>query len=160
MNINMNRTAAQAENAELATRHLQETLSELIDIGLQAKQAHWNVVGPRFRSVHLQLDDLVTHTRAFADTIAERVVTLGEPAEGNPAAVAKQSKLEPMPGGYLPDDKVVACLVERLASLCERLRDRIPMLRDRDPVGEDLLIQALARLEEQMWMFHAQTQGA
>ena len=36
---------------------LQATLVELIDLSLQAKQAHWNVVGPAFRGVHLFLDE-------------------------------------------------------------------------------------------------------
>lgn len=39
--------------------HLQSQLVELIDLGLQAKQAHWNVVGPPFRSVHHELDEMV-----------------------------------------------------------------------------------------------------
>ena len=29
---------------------LQDTLADLIDLSLTAKQAHWNIVGPRFRS--------------------------------------------------------------------------------------------------------------
>ncbi len=35
---------------------LQETLVDLVGLSLMAKQAHWNIVGPRFRSIHLQLD--------------------------------------------------------------------------------------------------------
>ena len=37
---------------------LQATLVELIDLSLQAKQAHWNVVGPAFKPVHEFLDEL------------------------------------------------------------------------------------------------------
>ena len=33
---------------------LQDSLVDLIGLALVGKQAHWNVIGPRFRSVHLQ----------------------------------------------------------------------------------------------------------
>jgi len=48
----------------------------LLDLSLLAKQVHWNVVGPRFRSVHLQLDDVVTTARQHSDTVAERAAAL------------------------------------------------------------------------------------
>jgi hypothetical protein len=34
---------------------LQSMLVELIDLALIGKQAHWNVEGPHFRSLHLEL---------------------------------------------------------------------------------------------------------
>jgi starvation-inducible DNA-binding protein len=37
---------------------LQTVLVDLIDLGLQGKQAHWNVVGPQFRTLHLELDEV------------------------------------------------------------------------------------------------------
>ncbi|MFC7280147.1 Dps family protein, partial [Paractinoplanes rhizophilus] len=56
---------------------LQQTLVDLIDLGLVAKQAHWTVTGPRFRSLHQQLDEVVDTTRTHADTIAERCAAIG-----------------------------------------------------------------------------------
>jgi hypothetical protein len=37
---------------------LQAVLIDLIDLSLVAKQLHWNVTGPTFRELHLQLDEL------------------------------------------------------------------------------------------------------
>lgn len=42
---------------ETAGAALQATLPDLLDLSLVAKQAHWNLHGPRFRSVHVQLDE-------------------------------------------------------------------------------------------------------
>ena len=36
----------------VAGKALQETVVDMIDLSLIAKQAHWNVVGQQFRSVH------------------------------------------------------------------------------------------------------------
>ena len=47
-----------AEAQEAVTNALQESLVDLIDLSLVAKQAHWSVVGPRFRSIHLALDEV------------------------------------------------------------------------------------------------------
>ena len=37
---------------------LDGALADLLDLSLLAKQAHWNVVGPRFSALHALFDDL------------------------------------------------------------------------------------------------------
>ena len=44
---------------------LQSVLIDLLELQLQGKQAHWNVVGKNFRDLHLQLDELVEAARGF-----------------------------------------------------------------------------------------------
>lgn len=152
------RTAVKAEDLEPTILHLRDTLVETIDLSLQAKQAHWNVTGPRFRAMHLQLDDVVRHLREYSDTVAERIVTLGEPATGLAGQVAQQSKVDPFPTAFVPDEELVELLIERLSGFCARLRGRISATEGRDPVTVDLFTRMLATFEEQMWMFHAQAQ--
>jgi starvation-inducible DNA-binding protein len=43
--------------------NLQRVLVDLIELHLQGKQAHWNIVGTNFRDVHLQLDEIVEFAR-------------------------------------------------------------------------------------------------
>jgi starvation-inducible DNA-binding protein len=43
----------------------------VVDLSLQGKQLHWTVVGPLFRPLHLQIDELVEAWRELADTDAE-----------------------------------------------------------------------------------------
>jgi starvation-inducible DNA-binding protein len=59
---------------EAIGRELQATLQDLVNLALIAKQLHWAVIGPLFRPLHLQLDELVDSWRELADTIAERAV--------------------------------------------------------------------------------------
>jgi starvation-inducible DNA-binding protein len=49
------------------TDNMQAVLVDLIELHLQGKQAHWNVVGKNFRDLHLQLDEIIDDARLFAD---------------------------------------------------------------------------------------------
>ena len=58
--------------------HLQQLLVDLNDLALQGKQAHWNIVGPNFRDLHLQLDEIID---AADPTTADRLHTILERLE-------------------------------------------------------------------------------
>ncbi|MEV0247271.1 DNA starvation/stationary phase protection protein [Nocardia sp. NPDC050712] len=134
---------------------LQEALTDLIDLTLTAKQAHWNVVGPQFRSVHLQLDELVASGREFSDAVAERAAALGISPDGRSGTVAESATA--FPEGYLADSEVVALIVARLHASVQQLRKHVQATETADPVTQDLLIGITAKLEEHHWMFQAQT---
>ena len=68
--------------------NLQRVLVDLIELHLQGKQAHWNVVGTNFRDLHLQLDELVDFAREASDTIAERMRALDAVPDGRSDTVA------------------------------------------------------------------------
>ncbi|HKT00796.1 MAG TPA: DNA starvation/stationary phase protection protein [Rugosimonospora sp.] len=135
---------------------LQDTLVELTDLHLRAKQAHWNVVGRHFRQVHLHLDELTEEVRGAADLVAERAVSIGYSADGRPGTVAKSSPLPPFPEGQIVDDEAVELVTEALADVCGHVRRRVEHTEELDPVTQDLLIQVLQTLEKQHWMFAVQ----
>jgi starvation-inducible DNA-binding protein len=135
---------------------LQRSLIELIDISLQGKQAHWNVVGPAFRPVHQQLDEIVDAVRLAADEVAERIATLGGVPDGRAQALAEARPFEPFPGGNVQAEQVVDAMIERLDDLNSRLHGRIQRLGDSDPISQGILIEAATQLEKQTWMLRAQ----
>ncbi|MFF4394646.1 Dps family protein [Streptomyces sp. NPDC001480] len=135
---------------------LQETLVDLLGLSLVGKQAHWNIVGPRFRSIHLQLDEVVDTARAYADTVAERAAALGVAPDGRPETIASTFALPGTKDGWLRDTEVVRLLVESLEAAIGRLRERIDATEKADPVTQDLLIGITADLEKQRWMFEAE----
>jgi starvation-inducible DNA-binding protein len=134
---------------------LQGALVDLIDLSLMAKQAHWNVVGPNFRSVHLQLDEVVTAARLHMDLIAERASAIGVNPDGRASTVASSSGVPQVGEGWLQDTDVVKSVTEALAAVAKRMRERIDVTEKPDPVTQDLLIEAAAELEKQHWMFQA-----
>ncbi|MBC2865545.1 Dps family protein [Streptomyces mexicanus] len=135
---------------------LQSTLVDLLGLSLIGKQAHWNIVGPRFRSIHLQLDEVVSAARSFADTVAERSSALGLPPDGRPETIASAFTLPGPKDGWVRDVDVVQVMVDALEAAIARLRERIEATEKPDPVTQDLLIAITAELEKQRWMFAAE----
>jgi starvation-inducible DNA-binding protein len=135
---------------------LQDALVDLIDLGLVAKQAHWNLTGRNFRSVHLELDKVVEIARNHADVVAERAVAIGVNPDGRVRTVADSSRLGQLEAGHLQDDKVIAAMTDLLAEITQRFRAHIDATDDADLVSQDLLIAATRDLEEQHWMFEVQ----
>ncbi|UYQ64782.1 Dps family protein [Streptomyces peucetius] len=136
---------------------LKGALVDLVDLALVAKQVHWNVVGPRFRSVHLQLDEVVDTARQHSDTVAERCSAIGVTPDGRAATVAAQSAMGPVPEGWIKDVDVVRTMVDGLGAVIGRMRERIEATDEPDPVSQDILIQLTADLEKHAWMFQAES---
>ncbi len=137
-------------------RQLQATLVELIDLSLVGKQFHWTVTGPNFRSLHLQLDELVDSWRTLSDTVAERAVALGSFPDGQASAVVEGPGRPALAVGPIPDAEVVNELVRRVAEVSERTRARAERLAELDLASQDVLIDVLRALEQQQWMLRAQ----
>ncbi|MGA6165712.1 Dps family protein [Amycolatopsis magusensis] len=141
---------------EVTGNVLQATLVDLVDLSLIAKQAHWNVVGKNFRSVHLQLDELVDTARTYTDSVAERANAIGVSPNGKAKTVVASSGLPDYPDNWQSDEKTVAAIVDILAELIQRLRKRIDETDKSDLVTQDLLIEITNKLEEAHWMWQAQ----
>ncbi|WP_159773665.1 Dps family protein [Streptomyces sp. HM190] len=135
---------------------LQGALVDLVDLSLVAKQIHWNVVGPRFRTVHLQLDEVVDTARLHSDTVAERAATLGVSPDGRAATVAGSSGIGKVPDGWVKDTDAVGTLVDALGAVITRMRARVESTAEADPVSQDIFIEITADLEKHHWMFQAE----
>ncbi len=143
------------ERTEVGNR-LQEMVIELVDLSLLGKQLHWSVVGQHFRSLHLQLDELVDSWRELADTVAERAVAIGSFPDGQATTIAADSPIESVERGPIEDVQLVRLLSSRLAEVAERARERATHVSELDPATEDVFIEVIRALEEQLWMVRAQ----
>jgi starvation-inducible DNA-binding protein len=134
---------------------LQGTLVDLIDLALAGKQAHWNVIGPHFRSVHLHLDELVALARQYGDEVAERAAAIGVSPNGSARCVAETTGLPSYPEGWTSDTDTITAMVTTLAEMIKRMRRRIDETDKSDLVTQDLLIEVTQQLEKQYWMWQA-----
>ena len=150
-------TSPLSDAAKAATgAALNRVLADLIDLSLVGKQAHWTLVGRGFRSLHLQLDEVVDAVRIHADDVAERAVTIGVTPDGRAKTVAADSALPEHPTGWVKDTDVVDYFVTTLSTAIGRLREAIKETEEHDVVSQDLLIGITADLEKTMWMFQAE----
>ena len=134
---------------------LQATLVELIDLALQGKQAHWNVVGPAFKPVHEFLDAIVGDVRTWYDDVAERMAALGVAPDGRSVTVAATTPLPQVPTGFLKDRAVLEAFDERLGTVSEALADRAATIGELDLASQDLLVEILRGIDKHRWMLHA-----
>ncbi|QKW09543.1 DNA starvation/stationary phase protection protein [Streptomyces sp. NA04227] len=141
---------------KVVSEALQGALVDLVDLSLVAKQVHWNVIGQRFRTVHLQLDDVVDTARKHSDTVAERASTLGVSPDGRAVTVAKSTGIDQVAEGWIKDTDAVDTLVKALGAVITRMRERVLSTADPDPVTQDIFIQLTADLEKHHWMFQAE----
>jgi starvation-inducible DNA-binding protein len=135
---------------------LQSALVVLTDLTLTGKHAHWNVTGPHFRTLHLQLDEMVEAWRDAADSVAERAVALGHPIDGRAGFVAQRSELPALGDGPLRDHHLVTALTRILTEAVERMRRDMDHADTLDVVTGDLLHAIVGTLEQQLWMIRVQ----
>ena len=139
---------------------LQDHLSNSIDLTTQAKQAHWNVKGPDFISLHELFDKVAEDSEEYTDLIAERIVQLGGTAEGTLQAAAKRTQLPEYPLNISAGHAHVNALAHSLASYGENIRDAVTKadeLKDQDTA--DLLTQISRAVNKYLWFVEAHIQG-
>jgi starvation-inducible DNA-binding protein len=134
---------------------LQAALVDLIDLSLLAKQAHWNVRGTNFRSVHLELDEVIDQLRINSDDVAERLAAVGGSPDGRAATVAATTQVPTIEPGPVAAPVVVTEFAKRIWDASRRIEEKLTEL-DADMPSQDLLIEVVAGLDKAAWMLRSQ----
>jgi len=146
-------------SAELAG-NLQKVHVDLIELHLQGKQAHWNLVGKNFRDLHLQLDEIVAAAREFSDEVAERMRAIFITPDGRSATVSEQTSLTAFPNGEVDTAETVDLMTDRMYAVCSTMRSVHDQVDDEDPTTADVLHGVIERLEQLAWMVGAENRVA
>jgi starvation-inducible DNA-binding protein len=135
---------------------LQHVLVDLIELHLQGKQAHWNLVGTNFRDLHLQLDGIVDIAREAADTIAERMRALDAVPDGRTDTVAATTSVPAAPAGLIGTTDIVDIITDRIYASVSTMRAVHDAVDATDPSSADLLHAIITDLEKQAWMLKSE----
>jgi starvation-inducible DNA-binding protein len=138
------------------TDRMQQVLVDLLELQLQGKQAHWNVVGKNFRDTHLVLDEIIDLARGFSDTIAERMRALHATPDGRSDTVAATTTLPEFPAGEVDTTHTIDLLTSRLEGTVSTIREVHDPIDEEDPTSADLLHAIIESLEQYAWMVSAE----
>lgn len=139
---------------------LQRVLVDLIELHLQGKQAHWNVVGTNFRDLHLQLDELVDFARESSDTIAERMRALDAVPDGRSDTVTATTSLPQIPAFEHTTTEVVELATTAIYATVGTIRAVHDGVDAEDPSTADLLHQVIDGLEKLAWLIKSENRKA
>jgi starvation-inducible DNA-binding protein len=137
-------------------QNLQKVLVDLIELHLQGKQAHWNLVGTNFRDLHLQLDEIVDTAREASDTIAERMRALNAVPDGRSDTVTAFTTLPAIPPAELSTTETVDLITTRIYAAVNTIRAVHDAVDAVDPSSSDLLHEIIDGLEKAAWMLESE----
>lgn len=139
---------------------LNQILGDTFDLHSQVKQAHWNVRGIHFQTLHELFDDVAAALPDFVDDIAERIGQLGGPAHGTARAAAGSSRLPEMQKDFLSGAEAVETVADRLAQVANATRKGVDQAADAgDEITADLLTEITRALDEQLWFVESHLEG-
>lgn len=137
---------------------LQQTLTELQQLQLQTKQAHWNASGTLYYPLHLLLQEHYEGLSKFADTLAERLLAVGASADGRANTIVKTSGVPEIPGGFLDDAQILAWFTNAYKRVGEEVNTAIKATEQIDPTTSNLLQEVEHGIAKYQWQMRAQLQ--
>ena len=148
----------EADKRQPITDDLQATVTELLALYHESKQAHWNIRGPLYVPLHEQLQENADEYLKFADLLAERVLEIGNPVDGRPAVISATANIGEFPGGFLSDKQVLILLAQHVDTVAKRVRQRIEHLSKIDEVTSNKLQDLSYELDKHVWKFRVHMQ--
>ena len=150
--IRATRNAFETDHRYKAVETLNHILADTVAVALGCRQAHWNIRGRNFESLHLLFGDAYEQLDNNADELAERISALGGIVKGTVHQTAERSTLEPFPALAISEREHIVAISERLGEYSGALRDAIRRCDQLDdPVTVHHLTEAAACAEKLLW---------
>jgi len=160
MKLRKTRHPLDKQSREKSVALLNDFLVLAIDLRLQVKQAHWNVRGPNFMTLHELFDRLAGELEETIDELAERVTALGGRALGTANRIASKSELADLPKKATHGVALTALLADRFAAVGKCAGMAIERAQDvDDEVTADLFIKTSHCLDRALWFLEATLDG-
>ena len=135
--------------------NLGQLLADTYSLYLKTHNFHWNIVGPRFRELHLMFEEQYTELAIAVDDIAERIRALGFPAPGTYSQYAELSSIEETQGVPSAED-MIRILTEDNEAVVRTARRILPSAQK---VGDEstasLIADRMVVHEKTAWMIRS-----
>jgi starvation-inducible DNA-binding protein len=138
--------------AQHSDRALIEQLRELVTLetrlAIATREAHWNVTGPAFFSLHEMFGQQYTGIDGFIDDVAERIRQLGYTVSGSPLMGTSEVETNA--------DDLLDKLAQKHLKVSNLLKKTMRLATDRQDEGTaDLLTGLLEQHDKMVWMLNA-----
>ncbi|MBI3126251.1 MAG: DNA starvation/stationary phase protection protein Dps [Candidatus Tectomicrobia bacterium] len=138
---------------------LQASLADTLDLQTHMRQAHWNLKGPNFYSLHKLFDEVVASAGIWIDEIGERIVMLGGQARGTARAAAAETRLPDYPLDITAERDHLQAAVASLSTYCGSTRDCIGACQDLgDETSAHIFIETSRAVDKYLWFAEAHLQ--
>lgn len=136
---------------------LADILSDQHVLYIKLRNFHWNLVGPRFHSLHEFFEKQYRTLEAAIDETAERIRMLGGVSPGTMAAFIDRASLVECPAVLIQGDDALRALIADHESCIRTLRGKIALVEDElDDAGTgDFLTGLMQQHEMDAWMLRS-----
>jgi starvation-inducible DNA-binding protein len=124
---------------------------------IKTRNAHWNVEGPDFLTIHRFFEEQYKQLEEIIDEIAERIRTIGHYAEGTLAGFLKETHLSEETRNRNNSAGFISSLLLDHESIIIHLREQIEQFQDKwkDTGSSDFITGLLKTHEKMAWMLRA-----
>jgi starvation-inducible DNA-binding protein len=143
-------------------RILNRLLADEHVLYVKTRNYHWNLVGPRFHSMHVFFEEQYVMLQPVMDDIAERARSVGATALGSMAEFTEHARLREEAGGHPETDAMLRSLLADHEAMAQQLRKDVDRCDEElnDQGTADFLTGLMEMHEKQAWMLRAHLEPA
>ena len=145
------------DNRQAVADQLAKLLADEFVLYTKTRNAHWNIEGPDFHSMHIFFEGQYQQLDELMDSVAERIRKIGHYAPGTLTQVLQLTQLTEQEQGKNDSLGFIKELLEDHESIIEFLRGKInPFAETYKDLGtSDYITGLMEKHEEMAWMLRA-----
>ncbi len=145
------------KNTNKVAECLNQLLADEHVLYIKTRNAHWNVEGPDFLSMHEFFEELYKGIEKVIDDMAERIRTIGHYAEGSLEDFLKLTHLTEKKRAGNKSKDFIALLLEDHNSIIIKMRENIDKISDEwnDEGTADFITGVMKTHEKWAWLLRA-----
>lgn len=152
--MKLHQTLNNEQQKEKSIAVLNRTVADFLCLALATKQAHWNMRGANFISVHEMVDPFNEKLLEYVDLFAERAVQLGGTALGTAQEIVKTTTLSSYPTDIYATTQHLILLQQQYAQVANAVRQVVEN-GEADADTIDILTAASEDLDKFLWFIEA-----
>ena len=144
-------------NRKTVAEQLGKLLADEFVLYAKTLNAHWNIEGPDFHSVHVYFEELYGQSQDIVDSVAERIRQIGHYAPATLKDFIKLTHLTEQFKGANNSQDLIKNLLGDHESIIEFIRSNVKEFNDahKDAGTSDFVTSLMEKHEKIAWMLRA-----